>query len=104
MIEAIHCLHEGGAPLSPQISRTVIREFHSSAAEDQYLLTSREVEVLKALKNGLSYQQIGDTLSISVHTVHTHITKIFKKLGAEDRQDALIKAGRMGIICGVVRR
>jgi DNA-binding CsgD family transcriptional regulator len=44
-------------------------------------------------------------LTLSVHTVHTHISKIFKKLGAKNRSEALVKARRIGIaladfICG----
>lgn len=98
LIEALHCLRDGGSPLSPQISRAVIREFHGAAAEEQHLLTSREKEVLITLKNGLCYQEIADSLNISIHTVHTHITKVFKKLGAENRRDAFVKARRMGIV------
>ena len=95
LIEALHSLRDGGAPLSPQISRAVLREFHSSTAEEYYLLTAREKEIFKALEKGLSYQGIADHLTISIHTVHTHITKIFKKLGADNRREALVKARRM---------
>lgn len=99
LIEALHCLHEGGAPLSPQISRTLVREFHPPAsAEAPSLLTTREKEILTALEKGLSYQQIADLLTISVHTVHTHVSKMFKKLVAENRKDALVKARRLGIV------
>lgn len=98
LIEALYCLYEGGAPLSPQISRAVVCEFHNSSVKEQHLLTLREKEILVVLEKGLSYKEIAERLSITANTVHTHISKIFKKLGAENRRDALIKARRLGIV------
>lgn len=98
LIEALHNLHEGGAPMSPQIARKVIREFHAASVEEQYLLTPREKDILSCIEKGLSYKELAEQLTISIHTVHTHITNIYEKLQATGRKDALIKARRKGIL------
>lgn len=98
IIESIHALYKGGAPMSPKIARKVIHEFQDEATSDQYLLTPREIEIAKRVEEGLTYKEIGEKLSISTHTVHTHIKKIYEKLQAKDRNDAIMKARKKGII------
>ncbi len=98
VIESIHSLYKGGAPMSPKIARKIIHEFQDDALSEQYLLTQREKEVVKRVEEGLTYKEIGERLSISTHTVHTHIKNIYEKLQAKDRNDAIIKARQRGII------
>jgi DNA-binding NarL/FixJ family response regulator len=98
IIESIHSLYKGGAPMSPKIARKIIREFQDEATNDQFLLTPREIEIAKRIEEGLTYKEIGEKLNISTHTVHTHIKKIYEKLQAKDRNDAIIKARKKGII------
>ncbi len=98
LIEALYNLHDGGAPMSPVIARKVVREFHAASVEKQYLITPREKEILICLDDGLSYKDLAEHLGISVHTIHTHITKIFRKLKTPTRREALIKIRKMGII------
>jgi DNA-binding NarL/FixJ family response regulator len=52
------------------------------------VLTDREVEVLLALADGASNQQIATRLVISVHTVERHLANIYRKIGARGRADA----------------
>jgi DNA-binding NarL/FixJ family response regulator len=98
IIESIHSLYKGGAPMSPKIARKIIHEFQDEATNDQFLLTPREIEIAKRVEEGLTYKEIGERLNISTHTVHTHIKKIYEKLQAKDRSDAIIKARKRGII------
>ncbi len=98
IIESIHALYKGGAPMSPKIARKVIHEFQDEVASDQFLLTPRETELAKRIEEGLTYKEIGEKMSISTHTVHTHIKKIYEKLQAKDRNDAITKARKRGII------
>jgi len=98
IIESIYSLYNGGAPMSPKIARKIIHEFQDEASNDQFLLTPREIEIAKLIEEGLTYKEIGEQLSISTHTVHTHIKKIYEKLQAKDRNDAIIKARKKGII------
>jgi DNA-binding NarL/FixJ family response regulator len=99
IVEAIHELHKGGAPMSPKIARKVIHEFQDeNITSEQYILSQREKDVVRCIEEGLTYKEISKKLKISSHTVHTHIKNIYEKLHAKDRGDALIKARKTGII------
>ncbi len=98
IIESIHSLYKGGAPMSPKIARKIIHEFQDEVTGEQFLLTPREKEIVKRIEDGLTYKEIGEKLGISTHTVHTHIKNIYEKLQAKDRNDAIIKARKKGII------
>lgn len=97
IIESIHSLYKGGAPMSPKIARKIIHEFQDDAG-GQFLLTPRETELVRRIEEGLTYKEISERLGISIHTVHTHIKNIYEKLQAKDRNDAIIKARKKGII------
>ena len=98
IIEALNNLHQGGAPMSPKIARKVIQEFQDESISEQYLLSNREREIVKEIEKGLSYKEIAERFHISPHTVHAHIKNIYEKLQAKDRQEALVKARKKGII------
>ena len=99
IVEAIHELHKGGAPMSPKIARKVIHEFQDeSITSEQYILSQREKDVVRCIEEGLTYKEISIKLKISSHTVHTHIKNIYEKLQAKDRGEALLKARKTGII------
>jgi len=53
------------------------------------VLSSREIEVLKALTDGSSNKEIGEKLFISISTVKTHIINIYSKLGVKNRVEAV---------------
>ncbi|MCI0409492.1 MAG: response regulator transcription factor [Acidobacteria bacterium] len=55
------------------------------ASQDNFRLTSRELEILSALVAGLSNREIGQKLSLSEQTVKHHLTSIFDKLGVGNR-------------------
>lgn len=97
LIEALHTLHDGGAPMTPKIARTVISHLQGDVPEE-HDLSDRECEVLVSIGEGLTYKEIGDKLCLSVHTVHTHIKNIYGKLQAKSKTDALLKARRKGIL------
>ncbi|EMI19505.1 two component LuxR family transcriptional regulator [Rhodopirellula maiorica SM1] len=61
-------------------------------------LTSRESQVLLHIALGLSNKEIAKSLMISVETVKEHVQNILRKLGANDRTDAAVKAVRVGFI------
>lgn len=61
-------------------------------------LSPREREVLRLLADGLAVSGIAKTLFISESTTKTHISKVYEKLGAANRAQALMTALRMGLI------
>ena len=61
-------------------------------------LSPREKEVLGLLADGLGVAQISKKLYISESTTKTHISKLYEKLGATNRAQALMTALRLGLI------
>ena len=61
-------------------------------------LSPRELDVLEGMARGSTYRQIAETLTISPHTVHTHVRKLYEKLDARCRHDAVDTARRLGLI------
>ena len=84
--------------MSPRIARAVINEFQDNTVDEQFLLSPREKEILKGMEQGHTYKELGENLFISPHTIHSHIKKIYGKLHAKNRRDALSKARKKGII------
>ena len=62
------------------------------------VLTGREVEILGLLAEGLGNKTIAARLGISEHTVKTHVTSVFTKLGVSTRAEAVANAIRLGLI------
>lgn len=62
------------------------------------LLTRRESEVLNLLKDGLSVHQVSRRLYLSDSTVKTHVAKVYDKLGASNRAQAIMIAVRKGLL------
>ncbi len=61
-------------------------------------LTERELELLDLLAEGISNKLIAHRLSISEHTVKTHVASIFAKLGVSSRTEAVSQAIRRGLV------
>lgn len=62
------------------------------------ILTSREIEVLRMVAEGLGNKEIASRLGISDHTVKFHISSIFAKLGVSSRTEAVTVGIRQGLI------
>jgi len=61
-------------------------------------ISPRELAVLKELAAGHSNKQIARRLEVSPNTVKTHLARLYEKLGAERRTDAINRARELGII------
>lgn len=66
-------------------------------ADINEILSIREMEVLKYLKEGLNNTEIANSLFVSVNTVKTHLLNIYTKLDVHSRTEALAKANELGI-------
>lgn len=67
-------------------------------AGDVPLLTEREVEVLDGMSRGKSNSQIGGELFLSEDTIKTHARRLFRKMGAADRAQAVALGFRWGLL------
>ncbi|MDF7823919.1 response regulator transcription factor [Pontiellaceae bacterium B12227] len=88
----------GGSALSPAIARIVVEELRRPAPDDEFNLSTREIEVLEKLADGLAVKEIAHVLGISVGTTGFHLTNIYKKLQVQSQTGAVAKALRAGII------
>ena len=68
-----------------------------SACKGQDLLSERELEVLHLLADGLSNQDIADSLFLSLHTAKVHVRNIFAKLDVSSRTLAVARARSLGL-------
>lgn len=91
--QAVRDIHAGGSPMSPEIARLVVSSFPNKNQNQGLLetLTTREQEIVHALAKGLSYQEIADSLLISIETVRTYLRKIYEKLQVHSKVEALNK-------------
>ena len=101
LLDAVREARGGGAPMSPEIARKVIRAFQrrgAPPAEVEAELTAQETKLLALLAEGESYQTAGDRLFISINTVRKHIRSIYEKLQVHTKSEAVGKAMRAGLI------
>ena len=91
IIAAIHAASEGLVVLGPGIrlglSDDVLRRVDLEPLPES--LTPREIEVLRALADGLGNKEIAERLGISEHTVKFHVSSVMGKLGATSRTQAV---------------
>lgn len=95
LMRAIHLAARGESVLSPQVTSRVLGKMRAPAEE---ALSTREIEVLLEVADGLSNKEVGRSLHISEATVKTLLLHIFAKLGVEDRTAAVTTALERGII------
>ena len=70
----------------------------NQARVDELGITPRELEILEAMAAGLSNREIGERLFVSENTVKTHAARLFSKLQASRRTQAVQRAKEAGVI------
>jgi two-component system, NarL family, response regulator LiaR len=77
----------------------VLEPFAPDAARQQTLgITARELEILNLVASGLSNREIATQLFVSENTVKTHCARVFDKLGAARRTQAVQRGKEMGLL------
>ena len=109
---SIRQLAAGGSPISPVIARKLLsrvirkpeparprsaRGAHA-AKPDRGPFSEREYEILTIVARGFSSEEIARMLSISPHTVISHVKSIYQKLAVHSRAEAVFEARQMGIL------
>ena len=98
--KAISVIMNGESYIQPNLipalnNRLVARDMDKDKIES---LTSRELEVLIQVANGMFNKEIATSLNISERTVKNHISNIFKKIGVFDRTQAAVFAIKNDLI------
>ena len=99
----LECLKEvvsGGAPMSPEVARQVIKLFREvrPPARASHNLTPQETEVLKLLVEGHNYKTAASELGITINTVSFHLRHVYDKLQVHSKTEAVAKALRDHLI------
>jgi DNA-binding NarL/FixJ family response regulator len=93
ILEAIAEVRAGGAPMTSEIARMLVRSFAESpqVSSDTDHLSAREMELLALVAEGCPNKEIASKLSISSGTVRTHLMHIYEKLHVHCRTEAAAK-------------
>ena len=93
ILDAITEVHNGGAPMSSHIARSVVSAFRHPAepANPQLNLSPREEEVLRLLAKGHRSKEIAEELGLGVGTVNTYVRHIYDKLHVRSRAEAVAR-------------
>jgi DNA-binding NarL/FixJ family response regulator len=99
----IECLNEamgGGAPMSPEVARRVIRLFRQISPPDKadYQLTPHELRLLKLLVEGHNYKTAATAQGVKVTTIAFHMRNIYEKLQVHSKSEAVSKALRNRLV------
>jgi len=98
-LRAIRDVASGGTFFTPSVAKRVLTFFHQQKVEPDFIqLTAREKEILKWLVEGLSYKEMADRLSLSYHTIHTHLKNIYEKMHVNSKGEAISKAMRSKLV------
>ena len=104
LLDAVRTVVDGGALLSPTVTRTLIEEFVSTAPRELVphpqidQLTDREREVAGLVGQGMSNHEIAGHLVMSPATARTHVSRAMVKLGARDRAQLVVFAYQSGLV------
>ena len=106
LVEAVQAAARGESVLQPSVAAKVLarmsrlpdvaREPRPQPLVDP--LTQRELEVLRALADGLSNREAAERLYLSEGTVKNHVTNVLAKLGVRDRTQAALRAHALGLL------
>jgi len=92
ILEAIFDVHQGGAPMSGEIARKVVRSFSEPVtSKEMAQLTPRQEEILGLLARGFVAKEIAHQLGISFDTVRFHLKDIYAKLHVRSKTEAVLK-------------
>lgn len=99
IIQAVRDVHAGKSALDPEITQKVMAQIVGHK-EDRPVeeLTDRELEVLALAGRGFTNKAIGVQLGISDRTVQGHLARIFTKLNASSRTEAVMRAVSLGLL------
>jgi DNA-binding NarL/FixJ family response regulator len=99
LLEGIHSVLEGGAPIDPKVARFILNTLRNTPlkSEEDDTLSDRELDVLALLGEGLVKKEIANRLDISTHTVDNYMRRIYEKLQVPNGPAAVAKAYRSGI-------
>ena len=96
IVRAIRTVASGGSALEPRVAAKLVAAVRQPRGAGP--LTAREREVLRLVADGLPGKQIARSLGISERTVKFHTAALLRKLGADNRAQAVAVAAQRGLL------
>lgn len=96
LLESIREAVGGGAPMTPEVARRVIKLFREIRPPERanYDLTPHETRLLKLFVEGHNYKTAATEIGVSINTINFHVRNIYSKLQVHSRSEAVAKALR----------
>jgi len=98
IVNAVLNCAKGRDVISPELAAGLAGEIRRRAEPAAPALSSRELEVLKLIANGLTIPAIASRLFLAPSTVKTHVQRLYEKLGVGDRAAAVAEAMRRRLL------
>jgi DNA-binding NarL/FixJ family response regulator len=99
LAEAVGTIIRGERYVSPALVSSLVGTVQPTVdLREETMLTAREREVLACLAQGRTNRQIAGELFVGVETVKSHLSRLYEKLGARDRHDAVAQALAAGLL------
>jgi NarL family two-component system response regulator LiaR len=98
--QAVRSVYQGKSALDPSIQRKLVdhlSQVNNGDGTADEGLTERELEVLRLMSHGTTNPQIAAKLSVAEGTVRFHVSNILRKLGLENRTQAVLYALQKGL-------
>ena len=102
---SIRSVLRGGAPIDPFIARRIIAELQPAAGQAPHKeippesdLSSREIQILRLVADGMTNREIAESLFLSRYTVECHVKNIYRKLAVPSRTKAVSEARARGLL------
>lgn len=102
---SIRSVLRGGAPIDPFIARRIIAELQPAAGQAPHkeippesILSSREIQILRLVADGMTNREIAESLFLSRYTVECHVKNIYRKLAVPSRTKAVSEARARGLL------
>lgn len=98
LIDAVQAVARGDAYLSPSVADSVLTDYRRHVTNPLDLLSAREREVLQLISEGRTNKDIAQLLSLSVHTVDSHRSRLMEKLNLNSTGELVRFAIRNGLV------
>ena len=100
IVSTIVAVMSGERVMASAVANRVLEMLTGTTTPKEFYdgLTTREIEILKLLANGMANKQIAYRLKISEKTVRNHVSNTYEKLGIYDRSQAVLYAVKKGLV------
>ena len=97
LVNTIRTIYAGNTVLAAEVARVLLGMPQQDAAHN-FKLTQRELEILRAMAEGLNNGEIAARFYISQSTVKFHIANLLQKMGVDTRSEAIVLAAKNNLV------